>query len=90
LGLVLIEMLGGRVHELFPVLAGTSAGEPAERALGTPIARAPGTPVSGAFTPVLPDGLSEEWKEFLVRATAPAPSDRFATAAEFLAAIPAA
>jgi serine/threonine-protein kinase len=82
LGLLLLEMIGGAVHAPLPhhSRSGTASRIPsASKQTG------PARP----FVPVIPPGLPSPWREFLAKAIALTPEDRFATADEFVAALPA-
>ncbi|MBI4606131.1 MAG: serine/threonine protein kinase [Planctomycetes bacterium] len=89
LGLILLEMLGGLVPEqgLPPtrsVAAGVeAAGGAAPGGAAPGDAREPAEPA-----PRLPSGLEPGWRSFLERAVARSPDGRFASADDFLAALP--
>jgi serine/threonine protein kinase len=82
LGLLLLEMLGGAIRRAYGEMRG---------ALG----EGPGAPDRRRSTPLdegellLPPELDAAWGPFLVRAVAQEPAARFASTAEFLAAMPA-
>jgi serine/threonine protein kinase len=82
LGLLFIEMLGGRVHE--PLGAGPGTDLPPAVPEQRPVFEG-----AGLAVPSLPYGLPLEWGEFLRRTIAPDPGSRIQTIAELVAALPA-
>lgn len=88
LGLLLLEMIGGTVHPPLPPILKTRTGSriPASSRATTPSSGR--TTAICPFTPLLPRDLPAGWSEFLVRAIATTPHERFSSAEEFVAALP--